>query len=101
VVGVFGSLVDVALHPEDFAGELAVSLAVVVADGCRGVAANVGCLVSREDHGDCSVHAPLADLLPVEVERRGAALADAAAVVGELHPHLVLAGGDRAVARRS
>jgi hypothetical protein len=35
----------------------------------------------------------LADLLGVDVEGDGAALADAAAVVGELHPRLVGAGG--------
>ena len=38
----------------------------------------------------------LADLLAVDVERHRAALAEAAAGVGELHAHLVLARGQRA-----
>ena len=38
---------------------------------------------------------PLADLGAVDVERRRAALAEPAAVVGELDPDLVLAGRDR------
>ena len=39
---------------------------------------------------------PFADLLAVDVQGHLAALAQAAAGVGELHAHLVLARGDRA-----
>ena len=78
-------------------GELAVLRAVVVAHRRRGVRADVGRLVGGEEHRHRAVDAAVADLLAVEEERDVAALPEAAAVVGELHPHLVLAGGDLAV----
>jgi hypothetical protein len=40
----------------------------------------------------CAFDAAFADWLAIDIERRGAALAETAAVVGELHPHLVAAG---------
>ena len=73
--------------------------AVVVADGCGAVGADVEGLVGGEQHRHCVASTlPCADLGAVEVEGDGAALAEAAAVVGELHPHLVVAGGDVGVA---
>ena len=44
--------------------------------------------------GTVASSATLTDLGAVDEERGGAALAQPAAVVGELHPDLVLAGGD-------
>jgi len=45
-----------------------------------------------------ALDAALADLVPVELKRDIAALADPAAVVGEFHAHLVAAGRQRRVA---
>jgi hypothetical protein len=59
---------------------------VAVADGGSCVEADVRGLIDREDHRHGRIHAALADLLAVEVQRGGAALARAAAVVPELHP---------------
>ena len=70
----------------------AVAGAQLVADRRSAVRAHVGGLVGREEHRHGGVDTALPDLRPVDVERRGPALAQAAAVVGELHPHLTLAG---------
>ena len=94
MVEVLGGLVDVQLHPTDAAGEPAVPRPVVVAHRCRGVAPDVGGLVGREEHRNRGLHAPVARGLAVHEERHGAALPEPASVVGELHPHLVLARGD-------
>ena len=51
-------------------------------------------LVGGEDHRHGVLDATLADLVAVDVERDVAALGQSAAVVGELHADLVLAGGD-------
>ena len=71
---------------------------VVVADAGAGVAADVGGLVTGEDHGDGGVEPTLADLVAVDVEGDGRAFGETAAVVGELHTHLVIAGSQHAVA---
>ena len=47
--------------------------------------------------GNGCFDAPFADLVPVEEQGDGAALAEASTVVGELHPDLVLARRDRRV----
>src|SRR4029079_2190343 len=54
-------------------------------------------LVRREDQRHGYLYAPLTHLIAVEVEGDGAALAGPAAVVSELHPHLVRSGRDRGV----
>ena len=92
VVHVLGRLVDVELDPVDPPTELAVRGPVVVAHGSRGVASHVGGLVGREDHGYRRLDVALPCLLAVDVERDRAALAEPTAVIGELHPQLVLAG---------
>src|SRR5207247_7937111 len=48
-------------------------------------------------HWDRAFDTALADLVSVDVERHGAALGEPAAVVGELHPHLMLPGWDRRI----
>ena len=62
---------------------------------CR---ADVAGLVGRVAHRDGPLDAALADRLAVDVEGDVAALGQAAAVVLELHAHLVRAGRERAVA---
>src|SRR4029079_15593548 len=52
VVGILGVLAEVDLRPVDGAGEDAALGVVVVADGRRSVASDVGGLVAREDHRD-------------------------------------------------
>ena len=74
--------------------------AVVVADRGGAVAADVGGLVGREQHRHGRVDPALTDLGAVDVEGDGAALAQPAAVVGELDAHLVLAGRDGLRRRR-
>ena len=98
MIGVLCVLAEVDLHPLDVAVEVRVGGVIVVADRCAAVAANVGLVVQGEDHRLRPVDAPLADLFAVDVEGDGAALGHAASVVGELHPHLVLAGRDLLVA---
>ena len=100
VVDVLGGLVDVDLDPADPPGEGVVG-PVVVADGSGAVATEVQRLVRGEEHRHGVLDAALTDLVAVEVERDVAALGQAAAVVGELHADLVLAGGDRVAPRRS
>ena len=88
------SSVSASLHPIDLAGELVAGTGVVVTDGHSGVAAEVAGLVTGVDHRDGGLDAALADLPVVDVERDEAALGQAAAVMGELHPDLVVAGRD-------
>ena len=64
-------------------------------DRRAAVLADIAAVVGGEDHRQRGVDLPLAGLLAVDEERRLAALAQAAAGVGELHAHLVLAGRDR------
>src|SRR6185369_5852635 len=71
---------------------------VVVADGRGRVRTDVARLVGREDQRNRSFDAALAGLGAVDEERDRAALAEAAAVVVELHAHLMGAGRNRGVA---
>ena len=71
---------------------------VVVAHRRAGVAADVARLVGGVDHRDGRLGAPVAALGAVDVERDVPALGQAAAVVGELHAHLMRAGRNRRVA---
>jgi hypothetical protein len=59
------------------------------------VATDIGGLVDGEDHRDRRLDPAGGDRRAVEVERGGATLAEAAAVVGELPSQLVVAGGRR------
>src|SRR3954454_4228824 len=69
----------------------------LVVRGDRGaeLVAHVTGLVGAEQERLGALDVALADRDAVDVQRHVAALADAATVVGELHAHLVLAGGDR------
>src|SRR5687768_4564059 len=98
VVCIVGALVDVDLDPLDTSGELAGPRTVVVAHPRGAGAAHVARLMGREQHGYGRLDAPLADPLPIQVEDDVAPLAEAAAVVGELHADLVLARRDGPVA---
>src|SRR4051794_17311063 len=92
VVGVLCVLAEIDLHPVDRAGEDAALAVVVVADRGCGVSSDVGGLVRGEDQRHGCLDAALTSLAAVEVERHGAALGGAAAVVGKLHAHLVRSG---------
>ena len=67
--------------------------AYVGADRHAVVVADVGGLVGGEDQRLGDVDPPGADADPVVVQGDGAALGETAAVVGELGPDLVVAGG--------
>jgi hypothetical protein len=54
--------------------------------------ADVAGVVGGEDHRRGSGHPALADPVAVQEQRDVAALAEPAAVIGELHPHLMLPG---------
>src|SRR4051794_15507476 len=97
VVGVFCVLAEIDLHPVDRAGKDAGLAVVVVADRGCSVASDVGGLVRGEDQRHGCLDAALTGPVAVEVERDGAALGGATAVVGELHAHLVRSGRDRGV----
>src|SRR3954464_12342867 len=81
----------VELHPTHAAVEAARAAGVVVADGRAGVIAHVQVLVPGVDHRHRGLDTALANHRAVDVERDGAALGEPSAVVGELHPHLVVA----------
>src|SRR5215212_6480176 len=98
MVQVFGVVAQVDLDPAHPAGEGAVFGAIVVADRGTAVAADVGGLIRREQHRLGPRNAALADLLTINEQGDGAALGQPAAVVGELHPQLMLARRDRPVA---
>jgi hypothetical protein len=66
---------------------------VVVADRHAVVVADIGRLVGGEDQRLGEIHAAGSGAFAVVVERHVAALGEAAAVLGELHAHLVLALG--------
>jgi hypothetical protein len=88
---------EVELDPVDLAGEPAVLVGVVGSDGGAGFVADVGGLVGREDHRLGVLHPTGPDRLAVVVQGDVAAFGQPPAVVGELHAHLVGAGGDRGV----
>ncbi len=88
-------LLEVDLHPVHFAAELVAGRPVVRRHWRAGLLADVAGLVSGERHRHGPLDAALADGLAVDVERHAAALGDTAAVVLELHPHLVIPGRDR------
>src|SRR5215207_1734932 len=67
---------------------------VVVWHRGEGVAADVGVLIPEGDPFGL-LDPALTDRPAVQVEGDGAALGEPAAVVGELHPHLMLARRDR------
>ena len=94
MIGVLRVLAEVDLDPLDLAVELRAGGVIVVADRCTTVAADVGLVVQGEEIWRGPVEAPLAGLLAVDVEGDRAAFAKAASIVGELHPHLVLACRD-------
>src|ERR1700759_99661 len=95
VVGVVCVPIEIDLDPVDGAGEDAAFAVVVVADRGCAVTSDVGGLVGGEDERPGGGDAALSVLVAIEVERHGAALARPAAVVGELHAHLVRSGCDR------
>ena len=88
-------LLQVDLDPVHLAAELVAARAVVRRHRRAVLLADVAGLVAREGHRHGLLDAALADRLAVHEERHAAALGQAAAVVLELHPHLVLAGRDR------
>ena len=98
MVEVFGAVVDVDLDPVHRARELVVAGPVLVTDAGAVVAADIGRLVTGEDHRDGCGEATVADLVAVDVERDGRALGETATVIGELRAHLVVAGRQRLVA---
>ena len=94
VIVVLGAGVEVDLHPVHLAGE-GVACAGSRRSRRRRPPRRRRTSRRRRRSWPRCVDPALADLLAVEVERDRAALAQPAAVVGELHPHLVLAGGHR------
>src|SRR4029079_7039175 len=98
VVEVLGGFGDVDLPPLDGALEAALLRGVVVADGRGRVRTDVARLVGREDHRNRDFDAALAGPGGLGEDTDRAALAEAAAVVVELHAHLMGGGRNRGVA---
>src|SRR6476646_7350097 len=84
VVDGFGRLGDCDLHALDSAVEGVVAWPVVFGYGCAGVLADVAAIVGGEDHRQRGGDLPVADVIAVGVQGDLAALAQAAAGVGEL-----------------
>src|SRR5436190_18281349 len=84
----------IELHPLHAAREVARLAGVVLADRGAGVVADIAGLVGGVDHRHGASDPALANSVGVDVESGDAAFAEATAVVAELHPYLVLAGGN-------
>ena len=96
VVRVLGGVGNGELDALDPAVESVAARAVIRGDGRAAVLADIAAVVGGEDHRLSHRNSPFADLLAVDKERHLAALAEAAAGVGEFHADLVLANGERA-----
>src|SRR5690349_21538022 len=97
MVGVFSVLAEIDLHPVDRTGKDAAVAVVVVANRGGGVPSAVGGLIRGEDQRYRCLDATLTGLVAIKVERHRAPLCGAAAVVGELHAHLMGSMRDRRV----
>src|ERR1039458_9136273 len=93
--GIFCVLAQVNLYPLDLPVELRAGTRIVVTNRCAAVATNVCLVVQGKEHRGAWLDAPLAGLPAVDVEGDIATLAQAASIVGELHPNLVLARRNR------
>src|SRR5215212_5673597 len=82
---------DLEFDPVDLAGELAALRVALGSNSRPGLVADVETLVGREDERLGCFDATLTDFIAVVVERYVTALGQAAAIVGELGTHLVLA----------
>ena len=98
MVGAFRGLGDRELYALDPAVERVAVRPVVGRDRSAGVLADIAAVVGREDVRQRRVDVAFSDLLAVGVERDLAALAQAAAGVGELHPDLMSPAGIGVVA---
>ena len=83
-------LLQIDLYPVHFAGELIISRVIVRRNGRAGSLADIAGFVCREYHRHRYFHSAFTDLRAIQVKQCIAALGQAAAIVFELHPHLVL-----------
>src|SRR3954447_3071083 len=97
VIGVVCVVAEVDLHPVDRTGEDAAFACVVVAHRGSAISSDICGLICGEDQRHGCLDAAFTGLVAVEIERDSAALRRAAAVIGELHPHLMRARRDRGV----
>ena len=88
-------LLEIDLHPVDLTRELVMAIAVVGRYRRTGFLADVAGFIEGEGHRHGDVDPPFTRRFAVDEEMNDAALAQAAAIVLELHPELVLAGSDR------
>src|SRR5690606_10652429 len=95
VVLVVGGLFDGELHALDLAVKGVAGRTIVGRNGRARVLADVETVIGREDGGQCRLDDAFTDLGSIDVEGHLAALAWAAAVVGEFHAHLVVARRNR------
>ena len=86
---------DRELHALDLAVEVVANRTVVRRYRGTRILTDIEAVVGGEDHRQRCLDVPLADLLAVGVKGHLAALAEAAAGVGELHADLVLPRGER------
>jgi len=84
--------IDVNLHPLNRPRERVPARAVVRRYRLTDVAADLHRFVHREEERVRAFDPSAASQFAIAVERRGAALAETATVICELHPHLVRAG---------
>src|ERR1039458_2565026 len=85
----------VELDPVDCAAETVAARAVIRRDRRTLILPDVAGLIGGVDHRYRHVEASLAVFLAVHIQRDSASFGQAAAVVLELHAHLVFASGDR------
>src|SRR3989440_2239556 len=95
MVDVLGRGVYIDLHPVDLAVEFIPGRPVVGGDWLARVTAHLRGLVHRKQERMGTRDATLANLCAVYVERDGATLAPASAVVRELHTRLMLSRRQR------
>src|ERR1700731_808945 len=86
---------QIELDPVNFAAESVAAWAVIRRDRRTFILADVAGLIAGVDHRDRHVQAAFAVFLAVHVQRDGTPFGQAAAVILELHAHLVFASGNR------
>src|SRR5215469_1532078 len=84
-------LADGKLHTFNGAVETIAPRTVVLRDRRAAVLADIAAVVGGEDHSLRHRDGTFADLLAVDIKRHLSSLAEAAAGIGKLHAHLMLA----------
>ncbi len=95
MIGVLGALIDIDLDPFDPSGEACFPSAKSSVTGVPVSLPTSAVSSAEKTMGTVASTRPSPTFCPIEVERGGPTLAQAAAVIVELDPDLMLSGRDR------